>query len=47
MTMTTDFFDMSAAPMRVGEMRLKVRDLDTISLRDPWGIAITLKSQEN
>ncbi|RDE08505.1 VOC family protein [Pelagibacterium lacus] len=31
MTIATDFFDMSAAPMRVGTVRLKVRDLDSVS----------------
>lgn len=31
MTTPTDFFDMSAAPMRVGTVRIKVRDLDTVS----------------
>src|SRR5690606_21437962 len=31
MTKATDFFDMNAAPMRIGKVRLKVRDLDTIS----------------
>lgn len=31
MTNATDFFDMSAAPMRIGKVKLKVRDLDTVS----------------
>jgi catechol 2,3-dioxygenase len=31
MTNATDFFDMSTAPMRIGKVRLKVRDLDTVS----------------
>ena len=31
MTTTSDFFNMGAAPMRVGKVRLKVRDLDAIS----------------
>lgn len=31
MTTVTDYFDMSAAPMRIGNVRLKVRDLDTVS----------------
>lgn len=31
MTNTTDFFDMNAAPMRIGTVRLKVRDLDAVS----------------
>lgn len=31
MTNATDFFDMSAAPMRIGKVRLKVRDLDAVS----------------
>lgn len=31
MTKTTDFFDMSAAPMRIGRVRLKVRALDAVS----------------
>ena len=31
MTTATDFFDMSAAPMRIGSVRLKVRDLDAVS----------------
>lgn len=28
---TTGYFDMSAAPMRIGSVRLKVRDLETVS----------------
>src|SRR5690606_21160278 len=28
---STDFFDMSTAPLRVGRVRLKVRDLDAVS----------------
>lgn len=31
MTNATDFFDMSTAPLRVGTVRLKVRDLDAVS----------------
>ena len=31
MTDTTEFFDMDAAPMRIGKVRLKVRDLDAVS----------------
>ncbi|TPL71352.1 VOC family protein [Mesorhizobium sp. B2-3-15] len=31
MTDTSDFFDMNAAPMRIGTVTLKVRDLDTVS----------------
>lgn len=31
MTKATDFFDMSAAPMRIGKVKLKVRDLDAVS----------------
>jgi len=31
MTTATHFFDMNAAPMRIGTVRLKVRDLDTVS----------------
>lgn len=31
MTTPTDFFDVQAAPMRIGAVRLKVRDLDTVS----------------
>lgn len=31
MTDTTDFFDMKAAPMRIGTVTLKVRDLDAVS----------------
>lgn len=31
MTDTTDFFDMNAAPMRIGKVTLKVRDLDAVS----------------
>ena len=27
----TGFFDMDAAPMRIGKVRLKVRDLDAVS----------------
>lgn len=31
MTIATDFFDMTAAPMRIGAVRLKVRDLGAVS----------------
>ena len=31
MTDTSAFFDMTAAPMRIGTVRLKVRDLDTVA----------------
>lgn len=31
MTTANDFFNMSAAPMRIGSVRLKVRDLDAVS----------------
>ena len=31
MTQTAEFFDMSKAPMRIGKVRLKVRDLDNVS----------------
>lgn len=31
MTVATDVFDMNAAPMRIGTVRLKVRDLDAVS----------------
>lgn len=31
MTTANDFFDMNAAPMRIGSVRLKVRDLDAVS----------------
>lgn len=31
MTDTTEFFDMDAAPMRIGKVKLKVRDLDAVS----------------
>lgn len=31
MTTTREFFDMSTAPLRVGKVHLKVRDLDTVS----------------
>ncbi|MFC6486370.1 VOC family protein [Nitratireductor sp. GCM10026969] len=31
MTIATDFFDLNAAPMRIGAVRLKVRDLDAVS----------------
>lgn len=31
MTNAADFFDMKAAPMRIGTVRLKVRDLETVS----------------
>lgn len=41
MTNTIDFFDMSAAPMRIGKVRLKVRDLDLVSgfYRDVLGLS--------
>ncbi len=46
MTDTTDFFDMSAAPMRIGKVRLKVRDLDAVSgfYRDVLGLTVTARS---
>ncbi|QYX58125.1 VOC family protein [Roseovarius sp. SCSIO 43702] len=31
MTAATDFFDMTTAPLRIGTVRLKVRDLDAVS----------------
>jgi len=31
MTTANDYFDMSAAPLRIGTVRLKVRDLDAVS----------------
>lgn len=31
MTIAADFFDMNAAPMRIGAVRLKVRDLGAVS----------------
>ena len=31
MTIANDFFDMAAAPLRIGTVRLKVRDLDAVS----------------
>lgn len=31
MTDPTDFFDMKAAPMRIGTVTLKVRELDAVS----------------
>ena len=31
MTIATDFFDLTAAPMRIGAVRLKVRDLGAVS----------------
>jgi catechol 2,3-dioxygenase len=31
MTTTVDVFDMTAAPMRIGRVRLKVRDLETVA----------------
>jgi len=31
MTIATDFFDMNAAPLRIGTVRLKVRDLGVVS----------------
>lgn len=31
MTIANDFFDMNAAPLRVGKVRLRVRDLDAVS----------------
>lgn len=40
MTKKTDFFDMNTAPMRIGNVRLKVRDLDAVSTfyRDVLGL---------
>lgn len=31
MTIATDFFDMNAAPLRIGTLRLKVRDIEAVS----------------
>ena len=31
MTKTSEFFDVSAAPMRIGKVLLKVRDLEAVS----------------
>lgn len=42
MTGATGFFDMGTAPMRIGKVRLKVRDLDAVSAfyRDVLGLAV-------
>jgi catechol 2,3-dioxygenase len=42
MTSATDYFDMGAAPMRIGKVRLKVRDLAAVSAfyRDVLGLAL-------
>lgn len=42
MTNPTDYFDMSAAPMRIGTVTLKVRDLDGVSefYRDVIGLTV-------
>jgi catechol 2,3-dioxygenase len=45
MTNATENFDMSAAPMRIGRVTLKVRDLDRVSdfYRDAIGLAVLAK----
>lgn len=45
MTKASDFFDMSAAPMRIGKVRLKVRDLDAVAgfYRDVLGLTVMAK----
>ena len=42
MTIATEQFDMSAAPMRIGKVTLRVRDLDRVSdfYRDTIGLAL-------
>ena len=37
----TDFFDMTAAPMRIGTVRLRVRDLDAVSTFYQSAIGLT------
>lgn len=45
MTHVTENFDMNAAPMRIGRVTLKVRDLDKVSdfYRDTVGLAVLAK----
>lgn len=45
MTKATGFFDMSAAPMRIGKVRLKVRDLDAVAgfYRNVLGLTVMAK----
>jgi catechol 2,3-dioxygenase len=45
MTNATEFFDMSAAPMHIGKVTLKVRDLDAVSsfYRDVLGLTVMAK----
>lgn len=45
MTTATEFFDMSAAPMRIGKVTLKVRDLDTVAnfYQTVLGLAVIAK----
>lgn len=47
MTNATDYFDMSAAPMRIGRVTLKVRDLDGVSgfYRDTLGLDVLERTE--
>jgi catechol 2,3-dioxygenase len=47
MTNAADFFDMSTAPMRIGKIRLKVRDLEAVSnfYRDILGLDVIAKEE--
>ena len=47
MTQATDFFDMSTAPMRIGQVRLKVRDLDAVAdfYRDVLGLTVMAREE--
>jgi catechol 2,3-dioxygenase len=47
MTAASDFFDMSAAPMRVGKVRLKVRDLDAVSGFYRTVLGLTLMAKDD
>lgn len=49
MTEANGFFDMNAAPMRIGRVRLKVRDLDAVSAfyRDVLGLSVMAKDDRH
>lgn len=47
MTKASDFFDMSAAPMRVDKVRLKVRDLDAVSGFYRTVLGLTLMAKDD
>lgn len=49
MTTPADFFDMSATPIRIGKVTLKVRDLDAVSsfYQNVLGLAVTARDDRS